>query len=269
MCRWFTYNSPEQIWIQNRALLIPQTEDGRVLFVAPWQKYQVIGTTEQSLDEPIIDPKVQEKEISFMAKELSQIYTGISQEQIQKDISSKWAGIRPLILENKTPGQHQDTKEIVRKHVIEVSDNGLISLMGGKWTIYRKMGEETVNKIEEIIKKPDQKINNKSTCNLRLLGEANKDQKYKFPNRQEYINTYAELLAKKHDIQINVAKYEMAQYPSDILLRRMRLGFIDSKAMEKSIETVCEIFASELKWDKDKLEKSKKQYKQDIQMLEF
>ncbi|EAR93558.2 FAD-dependent oxidoreductase (macronuclear) [Tetrahymena thermophila SB210] len=207
---------PASFCSRKHALVIPETQDGRILFLVPWQNHAVVGTTERALDEPELDPTVSAQELIFMSEEVGKIYSNLPSSEITNNINSKWAGLRPLILQNQKEGEPIDTKKIARTHVIEVSKNGLVSLMGGKWTVYRCMGEETVDKILEIFKQKGIKYNEnaakKSSLNLRLLGEANQNANYKFPPKNQYVKIYASALADKHQIEYKEAKYLIKNY---------------------------------------------------------
>jgi glycerol-3-phosphate dehydrogenase len=123
----------------DEALMIPKTSDGRVLFAIPWHNTCLIGTTDNLVEGIAIDPKPLEKEIEFI---LQTAKTYMDPAPNREDILSAFAGLRPLA----APSGHQkNTKEISRSHKITVAPSGLVSIMGGKWTTYRKMAEDCVN----------------------------------------------------------------------------------------------------------------------------
>jgi len=84
----------------------------------------------------------------FVIKEMSKVYPDKLISEISSDILSKWSGVRPLILDNS----HSDSKNVSRIHVIETSESGLISLMGGKWTTYRIMSQDCVDEVMNVLK---------------------------------------------------------------------------------------------------------------------
>lgn len=103
-------------------ICIPSTADGRVLFMLPWLGKVVVGTTEVKFDKPVLDPTVSDKEVTFICKELQNLYPSISVEKAKSSILSKWSGLRPLILKqgyDPASGQKVDTKNVVRNHLIE------------------------------------------------------------------------------------------------------------------------------------------------------
>ena len=128
-------------------LIIPKTSDGRVLFFLPWEGATISGTTDSST-EITMEPKPTNNEIGFILEEANK-YLKIDKSVTSKDVRSAWSGIRPLVLD---PSKN-DTKSISRSHVIEVSKNKLVTIAGGKWTTYRRMAEEVVDKVVEVVPK--------------------------------------------------------------------------------------------------------------------
>ncbi|HEV2353424.1 MAG TPA: glycerol-3-phosphate dehydrogenase/oxidase, partial [Puia sp.] len=120
------------------AILVPHTDDGRVLFAVPWHDRIIIGTTDTPVDEPAIEPRALPEEIDFI---LEQIGRYLQKIPTRRDILSVFAGLRPLVKSSS-----KRTAELARDHLILVSDSGLITITGGKWTTYRRMAEDTVNK---------------------------------------------------------------------------------------------------------------------------
>ena len=121
------------------AIMIPHTSDGRVLFAVPWHNHVVLGTTDTPIDETLEEPKPIEEEIDFILANAGQYMT---KKPKRKDVKSVFAGLRPLAANQESDSE---TKEISRHHKINVSTSGLISILGGKWTTYRKMAEDAIN----------------------------------------------------------------------------------------------------------------------------
>jgi len=120
------------------AILVPHTDDGRVLFAVPWHDKIIIGTTDTPVSEPTIEPRALPAEIDFI---LQQIGRYLQKVPTRRDIRSIFAGLRPLVKSSS-----KKTAELARDHLILVADSGLITITGGKWTTYRRMAEDTVNK---------------------------------------------------------------------------------------------------------------------------
>ena len=119
------------------AILVPHTDDGRVLFAVPWHDKIIIGTTDTPVSQVTIEPRALPEEIDFI---LQQIGRYLRKVPTRKDIRSVFAGLRPLVKSSS-----KKTAELARDHLILVADSGLITITGGKWTTYRRMAEDTVN----------------------------------------------------------------------------------------------------------------------------
>ncbi len=120
------------------AILVPHTDDGRVLFAVPWHDKIIIGTTDTPVSEPTIEPRALPAEVDFI---LQQIGRYLRKVPTRKDIRSIFAGLRPLVKSSS-----RKTAELARDHLILVAESGLITITGGKWTTYRRMAEDTVDK---------------------------------------------------------------------------------------------------------------------------
>jgi glycerol-3-phosphate dehydrogenase len=119
------------------AILVPHTDDGRVLFAVPWHDKIIVGTTDTPITTVSAEPKALPEEIDFI---LAQIGRYLRQPPQRSDIRSVFAGLRPLVKSSS-----KKTAELSRDHLITISDSGLITITGGKWTTYRRMAEDGVN----------------------------------------------------------------------------------------------------------------------------
>ena len=127
----------------NMGLLDPNTSDGRVIFFLPWQKHTMAGTTDTPCE--ITDfPSPSTDDVDFILGEVKN-YLNEDVQVRRGDVLAAWSGIRPLVL---NPNK-KDTQSIARNHIIHVSDSGLVTIGGGKWTTYRQMAEETVDRCVE------------------------------------------------------------------------------------------------------------------------
>ena len=124
---------------RTQGLIDPSTSDGRVIFFLPWHGNTIAGTTDEAA-EITPNPIPGEKEIDWI---LSEIRTYLSPEiNVRRgDVLSAWSGIRPLVRDPKA----KSTESLVRNHLVDVSESGLLTCAGGKWTTYRQMAEETVD----------------------------------------------------------------------------------------------------------------------------
>lgn len=131
------------------AIMIPRTDDGRVLFAVPWHNKVVLGTTDTGIDTITEEPIAQKQEIDFILTHISRYLTKDPQ---YSDIRSIFAGLRPLIKANK-----KTTAALSREHLIHVADSGLLTIAGGKWTTYRKMAEELIDTAISKLNLPERK----------------------------------------------------------------------------------------------------------------
>lgn len=237
------------------AIMIPKTNDGRVLFLVPWHDKVLIGTTDTLLDSHSFEPQALDKEVDFI---ISTVNNYLTKTVTKKDVLSIFAGLRPLAAPRD---KSEKTKEISRSHKIIVSNSELITITGGKWTTYRRMAQDTINKAISI-----GKLKNVSckTKNIKIHGATVSDDKtqhlYIYGSDQEgiqkLINEFPELGDTLHarlphtkaEI-IWAIRYEMARTIEDILARRVRMLFLDARATLEIIPMVAHMLAIEL--DKD------------------
>ena len=239
------------------AIMIPKTSDGRVLFAVPWHDKVVVGTTDIVRDHAETEPKPLEEEIDFIMNTAS-IYMAKKPEK--KDILSVFAGQRPLAAPKK---EGKSTKEISRSHKIFVSDNNLITITGGKWTTYRRMAEDTVDKAISLKILESRKCASKSyrihgykpkpdlTNHLYVYGSD-------MPEIEKLINSgngMNERIHPKYDYTVAevvwAVREEMARTVEDVLARRARLLFIDARAAMEAAPKVAGIVAKEFGYDKN------------------
>jgi glycerol-3-phosphate dehydrogenase len=225
------------------ALMIPKTSDGRVLFALPWYQHVLVGTTDTPLTETKLEPLALQQEIDFILTTAGQY---LNRSPQRKDILSVFAGLRPLAAPDKDTGS---TKEISRSHRITVSTSGLLTIIGGKWTTYRKMAEDTINRAIKIGNLPKVACPTRSICIqggstersvISQLIEANP----KLGNKLSPAFPYQ--LAEV----IQAVRGEMARTVEDVLARRVRLLFLDARAAMFAAPIVAQLMADELGRDK-------------------
>jgi glycerol-3-phosphate dehydrogenase len=135
---------PLELFPSQEAMLIPKTDDGRVLFAVPWCGRLLVGTTEQEVA-PGEELFVSREDIAFM---LGQLNKYLERPATPDDVVSGFAGARPLV----SAGENESTQKLARDDVIEVDiASGLISIMGGKWTTHRAMAEDTINEAQKAL----------------------------------------------------------------------------------------------------------------------
>ena len=235
----------------NKALLIPETADGRVLFAVPWYNYVVLGTTDTPLNKPSLEPVARYDEIEFILETAGQYLT---RQPSEKDVLSVYAGLRPLAAPDK---ETNITKDISRSHKLIVADSGLITITGGKWTTYRKMAEDTVNKAIKVGKLAMVPCSSKS---MHIQG-FNKDVSFshlsvygsdepEIRNLVEEKPYLGEKIIEGHPyIKAEIVwavRNEMARTVEDVLARRLRVLFLDADTAIKMSPLVARLMADEL-----------------------
>jgi len=249
------------------AVMIPKTSDGRVLFAVPWHNKVVVGTTDVHKDCAELEPRALEEEVDFILETAGRFLT---KPPKRSDVRSVFAGLRPLAAPS---GDGKKTKEISRGHKIVVSESGMVTLTGGKWTTYRQMAEDVMNTVAKTAGLQEKKS---KTRNLKIHGyKLNPDLNnpmYFYGSDEEKILD----LAKKEDgldeylssklkvLNAQVvwgARYEMARTIEDILSRRTRSLLLDAKESIRMAPKVAELMAKELGYDKQWEENQVKDYK--------
>jgi glycerol-3-phosphate dehydrogenase len=249
-------------------MLIPKTEDGRVLFVMPWQGHALIGTTDTPAD--IVEhPRATEDEINYVLRHVNR-YFGLSVRR--SDVLAAWSGLRPLVKFD----ENASTAEQVREHKLMVSPSGLVTMAGGKWTSYRKMAEEAVDRAAE---SAGLRASASRTSDLRLFGaerytpailetltgdyglpqDVAEHLQHAFGDQAAAVARLAageNLGARLHPdhpfIEAEVVyavRREMAECALDAIARRIPLAILDNAAAQAALPRVVELMAGELGWD--------------------
>jgi glycerol-3-phosphate dehydrogenase len=252
------------------AMLIPKTSDGRVVFAIPFEGQLVVGTTDTEYRDVDKEPVLETKEVNFL---LDTLRPYLKKDPEPGDIKAGFGGLRPLLAADPT----KSTKGLTRDHEVEHdSTSNLVSLLGGKWTTYRLMAKDAVDKVEELLEKNTPCL----TADHVLAGGENFNyeswktiqEKYdlgedtckhlilKYGSRAERVveliradASLAERLISylpylKAEV-VFAARYEMAVTPRDFLARRIRLEITDWDATLASLPTVCDLMGQELGWD--------------------
>lgn len=190
------------------ALMIPKTDDGRVLFALPWQNKVVIGTTDTPVTDISFEPRALDDELEFLLHHANRY---LNQTITRKEVSSIYAGLRPLV---KMKGV-KTTALLNRDHTIIVSKAGLVSITGGKWTTYRKMAEDAVNNAVFVAKLEDKE------CLTNLLPIRSASSGKALDSKEEIVYSSVQI---RHFME-----NEMAVTVEDVLARRTRLLFLDAR----------------------------------------
>ncbi len=277
---------PKEVLNSEAAMLIPKTPDGRVVFVIPFEGETMVGTTDTDYNALTEEPILESDEIDYLLDTLAPY---ISQRPDRSQVRAGFGGLRPLIKSGST----KSTKKLVRDHEVEHDEaSNLVSLLGGKWTTYRLMAKDTIDKIGELLGnetkcttteyllwgaagydfenwktiaqqhslEPEtaqhllKKYGNKADLVLELLKE-NKNWQTKLTKSQPYIQ--AEVIYQ--------ARNEMACTLRDVLARRMRLELKDWQTTLDVLPTVADLMQPELGWTDSEKTTQIKNYRSELQ----
>jgi glycerol-3-phosphate dehydrogenase len=198
----------KSFWPSDHALLVPKTADGRVLFAVPWLGSVILGTTDTPRETIDDEPEAQPDEVSFILNEAARYMT---RAPGRGDVKSIWAGLRPLV--KPVDDEGDATKKLSREHTILVSKSGLLTVTGGKWTTYRAMAEDVLNRAEEAQLLPRLKPSQTATLELAHSPSPTADQLES---------------ADGPEIFKRMVEDEQACTVEDLLARRSRVLFLDA-----------------------------------------
>lgn len=236
------------------AIMIPKTEDGRVLFAVPWHDRVIVGTTDTPRSELSLEPRSLAAERDFVMEHARRY---LAQPPRDQDVLSVYAGLRPLV----KSGDGHDTAALSRDHTIVVSASGLVTITGGKWTTYRKMAEDTVDQAEMVAGLENRRSR---TDDLRIHGWT---QDAVAPKNLQVYGSDAAALARLMKDEPGLAsplhpslpyqqaevvwhaRHEMARTVEDVLARRTRALLLDSRASIEAAPAVARLLARELNRD--------------------
>jgi len=241
------------------ALMVPKTSDGRVLFAVPWLGKTILGTTDTPRNDLDREPMPFREEVDFILREAGRY---LSKVPTRADVLSVWVGLRPLVKPPDDEGDHKDTKALSREHTVIVARSGLVTVTGGKWTTYRAMAEDVLERCMAsgaLPRKPGG-----VTVRLPLLG-AGPGRSLSEPPGEHLYGSEAALLhslpGAEHwlwrdaesgrgglsEAMVRFAlRYEMARGIEDVLARRSRLLFLDAARAAELIDPVAALIEDEL-----------------------
>lgn len=208
------------------AIMIPKTDDGRVLFAVPWHNKIVLGTTDTPIDHIDAEPIPQKDEIKFILKHIGRY---LSKDPELSDVKSMFAGLRPLV-----KSKSKKTAALSRDHLIQIGDSGLITITGGKWTTYRKMAEDV---IDIAIKNNFLQDKPCVTKELKLHGH------------NKTVSPVEITLLSPEELKALIKKSvieEMCMTVEDFLSRRTRQLLLDANEAIKAAPLVAQLMAEEM-----------------------
>ncbi len=263
---------PLDLFPTDDALLIPKTEDGRVLFAVPWNGRLLVGTTDEEVSAEA-ELAVTKEDVAYLLRHLNHY---LSRQVTSDDVVSGFAGARPLV----AAGNGESTKSLARDDVIEVDlSSGLISIMGGKWTTHRAMAEDTIDRVQDALGAP--RTDSLTRNHVLYGGEGFTDHYWeklcaespvsestarhlvaKFGTASEYVLAPARenaalllpILSEFPAIHAEVvyaARHEMAATIEDVLARRIGLQLYSWYQALEAAPVVGSLLARELGWSDD------------------
>jgi len=245
------------------AIMVPHTTDGRVLFAVPWNDYVVVGTTDTLIKQALEEPIALEEEIAFILENAGAYMTT---PPTHADVKSIFSGLRPLAAPEDNGSA---TKEISRHHKVTVSTSGLVSILGGKWTTYRKMSEDLINTAQSVGGLPER------ACISHSLPIHGYDYNSDWSNPLHVYGTDIEKIHKLDEAgneslsdQLYLTKNqivwavreEMAMTVEDVLARRSRALFLNAETTLALAPKVAQIIADEAGHDQDWIDQQIKEF---------
>lgn len=249
------------------ALMVPKTRDGRVLFVVPWLGHTILGTTDTPRNDLAAEPEPFHDDVEFILGEAGRY---LDRPPKRRDIRSIWVGLRPLVrADDEEAG---NTKALSREHVVRVGLSGLVTVTGGKWTTYRAMADDVLDRCMDaglierragglterlaLVGAPDSRSPRWSGTNAapgtalcdppgeHLYG-SEATHLHQLPGADRWLWRHGEGGLSEAMVRFAV-RHEMARRIEDVLARRCRLLFLDAERAESLIEPVSELLADEL-----------------------
>ena len=250
---------PDTFLPGSHALVVPRTDDGRVLFVIPWHGRTVVGTTDTPVETAVEEPKPLAEEVAFLLDHAARY---LVKDPTRSDVLSVYAGLRPLV--RPPDDEAQRTANLSRDHHVFTSPSGLVTIVGGKWTTYRKMAEDVITRAAEVASLPAVAS---PTPELRLHGAPEGEGTSEVGVPTGPLASYGteasrvraladgqpELSGLLHPrlpyLRAEVAwgaRHEMARTVEDVLARRTRALLLDARASSECAPQVAQLLAREL-----------------------
>jgi glycerol-3-phosphate dehydrogenase len=235
------------------AIMVPRTDDGRVLFAIPWLDRVLVGTTDTPVRETPLEPKPLREELDFLLEHTARY---LDKDPGPQDVLSTFAGLRPLVA-----GDALSTASLSRDHTLMISATGLVTITGGKWTTYRKMAEDTIDQAA-VLAGLDERPS--VSGNLHIHGYHQNAGKFgelasygsDAPAIQDLMRREPRLAEPLHPSRSTRAaevvwavRHEMARTVEDFLSRRTRTLLLDARAALEMAPRVAALMAEELQRD--------------------
>lgn len=219
------------------ALIVPKTSDGRVLFLIPWHGHVVVGTTDTAIPSAVVEPRPKDDELRFLLETAGEY---LKQRPTSGDVTAVFTGIRPLVKNDPSAR----TASLSRDHKIVVSESGLVTITGGKWTTVRKMAEDVVDRVCERIGETSRACR---TDDLPIADTMPNDGS-SVASGEDSRSLHPDLPYRRGDVE-HAVNALMARTVDDVLSRRTRALFLNAEAALAIAPRVAEIMATHLSRD--------------------
>ena len=280
---------PSSAFDTNTALLLP-TEEGRYVFVVPWQRALLVGTTDTAYEGTLENPLASEEEIQYLLNVVNR-YGRDDRHLKRSDVIASWAGLRPLVADfvSGKSNQTNETGSMSREHNLFEGKGGIVGLIGGKLTNYRILADQAVERVTTKLSHDHVASLKPASTDLIMLGG--------WDSKDDYLTTSAEISARarRHSIEpatidhliasygkdalkiidlvegdsylnkrvcpdfppimaevVYNVKHEMALCLEDILYRRMRIGMIHQGQCLDAASKVARCVQAVLGWDENR-----------------
>jgi glycerol-3-phosphate dehydrogenase len=262
----------------SHAIVIPETDDGRLAFIVPWAGRLLLGTTDRPYDGDLDAPGATASEVAYLLEHASRYLRSPLRVE---HVTAAWAGIRPLV----AAAEDQSTSGLSRDHVVSVSAGGMLSIVGGKLTSYRHMAEDTVDAIVS----RDGGARPCRTAEVAIEGAEGIDAaraeiagtSLAADQASHLIDAYG---GRAHDVLalarsdpslaarvvsgssvigaevVYAVKSEQAVNLTDVMYLRTRLAAIDEASADSAVEAVAGIMARVLDWDQAEIRRQRDAY---------
>lgn len=261
---------PREIFGNEAAAVVPVGSDKRSIFVIPWENITYLGTTDTDYEGDIDAPSCALEDVEYLLKAAN---SSTSADVGLDDIVSAWSGLRPLVKDSKS----QSTADMSRRHSIAVSPAGVVSVVGGKLTTYRKMASDTVDEAIQHLDKNDARMS--GTLNLKLRGAPEEAPEGRLGKRYGTEETRVKALVQDDpalgeplhaDLPycmaevVHAAREEMAVTLDDVLSRRTRARLQNARASVEVAPAVAEVLAGELGWSRERTAAETEAYRRSV-----
>lgn len=245
---------PRTFFGSSSAMIVPKTTDGRVLFMIPWLGHLLVGTTDTAIPHATEEPVPFAEEVKFL---LDTIEAYCGRRPQPEECLSVFTGIRPLVKGDP----NQATKKLSRDHTIEVSPSGLLTITGGKWTTYRHMAEDCVDRIIQEFGFEKRECKTYDHRLSRRDGEALSLPAASLPAWPLGDDSTLSPILTPSDL-LRAVRLEMARTVEDLLARRTRALFLNASEALALAPYAAKLLAHELGrdaiWEADQIERFRK-----------